>query len=81
MGVSFRIYIRLLFRRPGLRGGTLVTGSLRPVGVPFVAAAPGGARVRARLRVSAGDEVVLQAVGRSAVSAAGVPTGPGFPGG
>ena len=71
MGVSFRIYIRLLFFRPGLRGGTLVTGSLRPVGVPFVAAAPGGARVRARLRVSPGDEVVLRAVGGHLGSLAG----------
>jgi IS605 OrfB family transposase len=44
---------------------------LRPVGVPFVAAAPGGARVRARLRVSAEDEAVLRAVGGHLGSLAG----------
>lgn len=38
--------------------------SLRPVAAPFVAAAPAGARVRTRLRVSAQDEVVLWAAGR-----------------
>jgi IS605 OrfB family transposase len=48
-----------------------VTGSLRPVGVPFVAAAPGGARVRARLRVSAGDAAVLRVVGGHLGSLAG----------
>jgi hypothetical protein len=48
-----------------------VTGSLRPVAVPFVAAAPGGARVRARLRVPAGDEAVLRAVGGHLGSLAG----------
>src|SRR5580704_13404362 len=53
------------------RGGTLVTGSLRPVAVPFVAAAPGGARVRARLRPSPGDEAVLRAVGAHLGSLAG----------
>ena len=42
--------------RPGWRGGGLVTDSLRPVAVPFVAAAPRGARVRARLRLSPEDE-------------------------
>ena len=35
--------------------------SLRPVAPPFVAAAPAGARVRTRLRVSAQDEAVLRA--------------------
>jgi hypothetical protein len=49
----------------------VITGSLRPVGVPFVAAAPGGARVRARLRVSAEDEAVLRAVGAHLGSLAG----------
>jgi hypothetical protein len=41
-----------------------VSVSLRPVAAPFVAAAPAGARVRTRLRVSAQDEVVLWAAGR-----------------
>ena len=45
------------------RGGGLVTGSLRPIAVPFVAARPGGARVRARLRLSPGDEAVLRTLG------------------
>ena len=48
-----------------------MTGSPRPVAVPFVAAAPGGARVRARLRLSPGDEAVLQAVGAHLGSLAG----------
>src|SRR5260370_13993167 len=48
-----------------------MTGSLRPVGVPFVAAAPGGARVRARLRLPAGDEAVLRAAGAHLGSLAG----------
>jgi hypothetical protein len=48
-----------------------VSGSLRPVAVPFVAAAPGGARVRARLRLSPGDEAVLRAVGAHLGSLAG----------
>lgn len=34
---------------------------LRPLAAPFVAAAPAGARVRTRLRVSAQDEAVLWA--------------------
>jgi IS605 OrfB family transposase len=37
--------------------------ALRPVAGPFVVAAPAGARVRARLRVSAQDQAVLRAVG------------------
>jgi hypothetical protein len=48
-----------------------VTSSLRPVAVPFVAAAPGGARVRARLRPPPGDEAVLRAVGGHLGSLAG----------
>ena len=48
-----------------------MTGSLRSVAVPFVAAAPGGARVRARLRPSPGDEAVLRAVGGHLGSLAG----------
>jgi hypothetical protein len=48
-----------------------VTGSLRPVAVPFVAATPGGARVRARLRLSPPDEAVLRAVGAHLGSLAG----------
>ena len=45
--------------------------SLRPVAAPFVAAAPAGARVRTRLRVSAQDEAVLRAAGRHLGSLAG----------
>jgi len=48
-----------------------VTGSLRPVAAPFVAAAPGGARVRARLRLPPQDEAVLRAVGAHLGSLAG----------
>jgi IS605 OrfB family transposase len=48
-----------------------VTGSLRPVGIPFAAAAPGGARVRARLRVPAEDEAVLRKAGAHLGSLAG----------
>ena len=36
---------------------------LREIAAPFVAAAPAGARVRARLRVSPADAAVLRAVG------------------
>ena len=45
--------------------------SLRPVAAPFVAAAPAGARVRTRLRVSGQDEAVLRAAGRHLGSLAG----------
>ena len=38
-------------------------GGLRRIAVPFVAAAPAGARVRTRLRVSPEDEAVLRAAG------------------
>ena len=48
-----------------------MTGPLRPVAVPFVAAAPEGARVRARLRLSTVDEAVLRAVGAHLGSLAG----------
>jgi len=48
-----------------------VTGPLRRVAVPFVAAAPEGARVRARLRLSTVDEAVLRAVGAHLGSLAG----------
>jgi IS605 OrfB family transposase len=48
-----------------------MTSSLRPVAAPFVAAAPGGARVRARLRACAQDEAVLWAVGTHLGSLAG----------
>jgi hypothetical protein len=47
-----------------------VTG-LRPVAGPFVVAAPAGARVRTRLRVSHQDEAVLRAVGSHLGSLAG----------
>jgi hypothetical protein len=45
-------------------------GGLREIAVPFVVAAPSGARVRTRLRVSAADEVVLRA--RANLAAAGM---------
>jgi IS605 OrfB family transposase len=45
--------------------------ALRPIDAPFLAAAPTGARVRTRLRVSAQDEAVLWAVGRHLGSLAG----------
>ncbi|HEX7159937.1 MAG TPA: transposase, partial [Trebonia sp.] len=48
-----------------------MTRTLREMAGPFVAAAPAGARVRTRLRVSARDEAVLQAVGRHLGSLAG----------
>jgi IS605 OrfB family transposase len=48
-----------------------VSVSLRPVAAPFVAAAPVGARVRTRLRVSTQDEAVLLAAGRHLGSLAG----------
>ena len=48
----------------------LVSG-LRPVAEPFVAAAPAGARVRTRLRVSQEDEAVLRAAGAHLGSLAG----------
>ena len=50
--------------------GCRVSG-LRPIAGPFVAAAPAGARVRTRLRVSAQDEAVLRAVGAHLGSLAG----------
>jgi hypothetical protein len=40
-----------------------VSGRLREITAPFVVAAPAGARVRTRLRVTADDAVVLRAVG------------------
>jgi hypothetical protein len=48
-----------------------VSSPLRPVAPPFVAAAPAGARVRTRLRVSRRDEAVLLAAGRHLGSLAG----------
>jgi hypothetical protein len=48
-----------------------VTRVLREITGPFVVAAPSGARVRARLRVSAEDQAVLGAVGRHLGSLAG----------
>ncbi len=44
---------------------------LRPIAAPFVAAAPAGARVRTRLRVSSLDEAVLRAAGSHLGSLAG----------
>jgi IS605 OrfB family transposase len=48
-----------------------VKPELRPIANPFVAAAPAGVRVRARLRVSPQDEAVLRAVGTHLGSLAG----------
>jgi hypothetical protein len=48
-----------------------VTRALREIAAPFVAAAPAGARVRTRLRVSPEDAGVLRAVGRHLGSLAG----------
>ncbi len=45
--------------------------ALRAIAGPFVAAIPGGARVRARLRVTAEDQAVLWAVGTHLGSLAG----------
>ena len=45
--------------------------ALREIAAPFVAAAPAGARVRTRLRVSPEDAAVLTAVGRHLGSLAG----------
>jgi hypothetical protein len=53
------------------RAGGLVTAFLRPIADPFVAAAPAGVRVRARLRVSVQDEAVLRAAGEHLGSLAG----------
>src|SRR3984957_17832224 len=57
--------------RPRAGGGGRVSRRLREISAPFVAAAPAGARVRTRLRVSGQDEVVLRAVGRHLGSLAG----------
>jgi hypothetical protein len=48
-----------------------VSRALREIAAPFVAAAPPGARVRTRLRVSPEDAAVLTAVGRHLGSLAG----------
>jgi hypothetical protein len=48
-----------------------VTRALREIAAPFVTAAPAGARVRTRLRVSSEDAGVLRAVGRHLGSLAG----------
>jgi hypothetical protein len=54
----------------GRAQGLRVSG-LREIAVPFVAAAPAGARVRARMRVSPEDEAVLRAAGSHLGSLAG----------
>jgi hypothetical protein len=46
-------------------------GRLREIAAPFVAGPPAGARVRTRLRVSAGDAAVLRAAGSHLGSLAG----------
>jgi hypothetical protein len=48
-----------------------VTAALRPIAGPLVAAAPGGMRVRTRLRMSAQDAAVLRAAGSHLGSLAG----------
>jgi IS605 OrfB family transposase len=48
-----------------------VSGALRDIAPPFVAAAPAGARVRTRLRVSDGDAAVLWQAGMHLGSLAG----------
>jgi hypothetical protein len=48
-----------------------VSRRLREIAAPFAAAAPAGARVRARLRVSPQDAAVLGAVGRHLGALAG----------
>jgi IS605 OrfB family transposase len=64
--------------RAGRRGGRRASGgrcpvmaALRPIAGPFVAAAPAGARVRTRLRVSAQDAAVLRTAGRHLGALAG----------
>src|SRR5271169_250133 len=61
--------------RMGVRAGLVVrwwrVSGLRLIAGPFVAAAPAGARVRARLRVSPQDEAVLRAAGNYLGSLAG----------
>ncbi len=61
--------------RMGVRAGLVVrwwrVSGLRLIAGPFVAAAPAGARVRARLRVSPQDEAVLRAAGHYLGSLAG----------
>ena len=61
---------------PGWAGTRCRTGwwrvsGLRPIAAPFVAAAPAGARVRTRLRVSSLDEAVLRTAGSHLGSLAG----------
>ena len=65
------MHIRWIVGRPGERDETAVTVPVRPVAAPFVAAAPTGARVRARLRLSPKDEAVLRAAGGHLGSLAG----------
>ena len=48
-----------------------MSGRLRDIAAPFIAAVPAGARVRTRLRVSARDEAVLREVGAHLGSLAG----------
>ena len=54
-----------------VRAGWWRVSGLRLITAPFVAAAPAGARVRARLRVSGQDEAVLRAAGIHLGSLAG----------
>ncbi len=56
---------------PSPAWGGEVSAVLRAAAAPFVAAPPGGARVRSRLRVPPEDEAVLRAVGAHLGSLAG----------
>jgi hypothetical protein len=56
---------------PRTLAGGAVTRALREIAGPFVAAAPAGARVRTRLRVTAEDAAVLRTVGRHLGTLAG----------
>ena len=57
--------------RTGCRGWCRRVSGLREIAAAFVAAAPAGARVRTRLRVSPADEAVLRAAGSHLGSLAG----------
>ena len=50
----------------------MVSGRLRRMADPFVVAAPSGVRVRTRLRLSVGDEVVLVGLGEYLGRLAGI---------
>jgi hypothetical protein len=68
--VFYPVVLRCVFIELDAVRGCAV-GGLRRIAAPFVAAAPAGARVRTRLRVSAQDEAVLRAAGAHLGSLAG----------